>query len=143
VTSFLMPKTLWVLKLEGAERFECALSGNPGIYHDGGTSVHQVFADALEIAKLVNLGRDLGVSIDPRVLSGRDDTLERRRLFQRPEEIQVPFRECLKCPWWDPVTLGEGKSCFLREAPQESAKVLLEYSPQHVAAAKACPQGNA
>lgn len=103
--------------------------------------MHQVFADFFVVSEIAALCKNLGVTLSSRILGGDENPVERSKLFQRPEEIIVPFQECLECPWWDPVTLGEEKSCFLREAPPESARVLLETSPKHVEAAKKCPQG--
>jgi hypothetical protein len=130
------PRKLWTVTIHGYAPFECFLEGNPSIEHHGGTSVHHLFGTLEEVAFLRTLGESRGLKMEARGLEWAAPT---KQVLPTPEEVQVLCEKCPTCPWWDPVTLGEGKSCALHEAPIEYSETLAANSQALREAAAACP----
>ena len=129
-------RKLWVITIHGYASFECFLVGNPSIEHHGGTSAHHLFVTPEEIASLRTLVESQGLKFEARGLEWAAPT---KRVLPTPEEVQVLCEKCPTCLWWDPVTLGEGKSCALHEAPKEYSETLAANSEALREAAAACP----
>lgn len=132
--------TLYTLILKGGKPAVLEVSGNPSLEHTGGTSVSHLYLSEEGVSEIRWWCNQLGISVELNPFptpSGSPE--ERRLLLKRPEEIQVPDPSCPSCPWYDPVTLGEGEVCFLRGAPEESVLTLLSNSDNHKTAAANCP----
>ena len=135
---------LWTVTLRGGSPFEMQIPGNPTLEHDGGTTAGHLYVSQEEISLIGETCEKQGVRFEfaPMNSAGSSQKAERKRLFQRPEEISVLCSACPTCPWYDPVTLGDGKTCFLREAPRESSMVLFQASEKFRQAAQDCPLTN-
>lgn len=137
-------KFLWTVTLWGGSPFKVQVTGNPTLEHDGGTTAGHLYVSREGISLIGEACKKQGIRFEYTHMNsaGSSQKAERKRLFQRPDEISVLCAECPTCPWYDPVTLGEGKTCFLREAPFESSAVLLQASEKHRQAAQDCPLNN-
>lgn len=129
-------KKLWVVTLEGPATFVFHSEGNPSVEHNGGTSAHHIYTSEAGISYLSMRAGSFGLRVKARGLQEEKSKIESLPL---PEDVQVLCLECPTCPWWDPVTLGQGKSCSFLEASKEYAQTLMENSLKHREAAAACP----
>ena len=128
------------LILRGGNPFELRIPGNPAVSHEGGTTAQHLYITEEEAALISEKSKENGAVVDfVPMTPNPPQQEERRKLFQRPEEVFLLCEECLFCPWYDPITLGEGKTCSLREAPKEATQTLMQNSNPHRKAAILCP----
>ncbi len=133
---------LWTLNLKGGSGpFEMQIPGNPTLFHDRGTSSQHLFVSISELFLIKTACENQGIQVFYHRMQGEEDSQreEKNKLLLRDTEVFVLTPKCPECPWYDPVTLGTGKTCFLREAPRESSLTLLKNSDAHHAAAINCP----
>ena len=132
-----MNRFLYSLQIQGGEPFVLQAFGNPEISHSGATSVGAMYLTPQECFEIDDLCLSKGAKVSffrrEDEISGREEQL---RLLQK--DLVLPCIECPNCSWYDPVTLGDNKVCFLREAPKESVEVLLS-QPKKLTEARNCP----
>lgn len=139
-----MSHSLWVFTVEGGERFQTTVEGNPSITHDGGTSVFHLMLEEQDAHQLVSLVEGIGcrISMRPARRQTAEQEAERTALLGVGKEEAVwPCPSCPTCYWFDPVALqvdGSGEPCGAKGWPEEMRRVSLE-SNKAVEDLEACP----
>lgn len=134
-------QVLHTLILKGSPSYSLRLSGNPPVYHEGGTSVHHLLLAPEEVRELKLLKME-GLKFELHPMEGQspEQTQERAQLNSLGEEGRVwPCKECPTCPWFDPLVPEENFPCGLQAWPRESILELRETSVLHREAEASCP----